>query len=131
MALFKDFEYLLTEVDPARVPLCVAEAAFVGRSNVGKSSLLNALCGGRKNLARVSQTPGRTRTINVFAAGDLWLVDLPGYGYAVGPESERKAWRGMIEGYLTSRVSLRCVYALVDAEVGPTALDLQLLEWME
>ena len=89
--------YLLTEADPNRLTRAVAEVAFVGRSNVGKSSLLNALCG-QKGLARVSQTPGRTRTINVFAVKpERWLVDLPGYGFAVGPDAEKRKWKEMIE----------------------------------
>lgn len=128
--MIKDAKYLLTETDPAKVPPCAAELAFVGRSNVGKSSLLNAVMG--HNLARVSQTPGRTRTINVYQVSFArWLVDLPGYGFARGPERERRAWRDMIEGYLTSRESLRGVVSLVDAEVGPTDLDLQMMEWLE
>jgi GTP-binding protein len=126
---FKDPRYLLSETDPAKLRPCQAEVAFAGRSNVGKSSLLNALLG--KPLAKVSQTPGRTRTINVYeAAPSRWLVDLPGYGFARGPEAERRSWRDMIEGYLTGRPSLRRVVVLVDAEVGPTALDVQMVEWL-
>src|SRR5471032_3263828 len=92
--------YLLTETDPRLLAPASAEVAFVGRSNSGKSSVLNAICNQTK-LARVSQTPGRTRTINVYETGHhAWLVDLPGYGYATGPASSREGWREMIEGYL-------------------------------
>jgi len=122
--------YLLSEADPARLTPCGGEIAFAGRSNVGKSSLLNALC--RKTLARVSGKPGRTRTINVFLAGfDRWLVDLPGYGFACGPQAERAQWKAMIEGYLVGRPSMRKVYVLIDAKVGPTDLDRMMLEWLE
>ena len=79
----------------------------------------------------VSRTPGRTRLINVFLAGpDRFIVDLPGYGYAAGPRGESDAWQAMIENYLLMRPTLRMVFVLVDAEVGPTALDLQMLGWL-
>src|SRR3989338_4952297 len=123
-------EYLLSETDPSRLTECAAEVAFVGRSNVGKSSLLNAVC--RREVARVSNTPGRTRAINVFKAGhDRRLVDLPGYGYAVGSEASREGWGPMIEGYLKSRPTLRMIFTLIDAKVGPTKLDLQMLQWLD
>lgn len=123
-------EYLITETDPARLGACAAEVAFIGRSNVGKSSLLNAVC--RRKVARVSNYPGRTRGINVFKVGfDRWLVDLPGYGFAGGREKERAGWGPMIEGYLRSRSSLRMIYFLIDAKVGPTKLDMGMLKWLE
>jgi GTP-binding protein len=110
--------------------VCHCEVAFVGRSNVGKSSLLNALCF-QKGLAKTSKTPGRTRLINIFQTGtDRWIVDLPGYGYAAGPAAERATWQKMVEGYLTGRATLRMVFVLVDAEVGPTKLDHQMIEWL-
>jgi len=91
------------------------EVAFAGRSNVGKSSLLNALMR-RKNLARTSSTPGRTQAINLFALGDqLVLADLPGYGYARVPDAVRRAWGPMVEGYLGERDALALVVLLVDA----------------
>lgn len=127
--MLKNVHYLISETDPTRLGPSAGEVCFVGRSNVGKSSLINSLCG--KTVARVSNTPGRTRMINVFSAGHhRWVVDLPGYGYARVPESERRKWGPMIEGYLTSRPNLRMVYCLVDAQVGPTRLDEQLHEWI-
>lgn len=123
-------KYLLTETDPSKLGLSAAEVAFVGRSNVGKSTLLNALC--NKDLARVSSTPGRTRTINVYAAAEgRWLVDLPGYGFAQGDRAEAANWGPMIEGYLLRRSGLKMVFALVDAKVGPTALDAQMFKWLQ
>jgi GTP-binding protein len=131
--MIQDFQtctYVGTVTDARELPPIPAEVAFVGRSNVGKSSVINALCH-QKNLARTSQTPGRTRTINVFAIGRKgWLVDLPGYGYAVGPAASREGWQAMIEGYLTGRPSLRRVFLIVDAKVGPTALDLQMARYL-
>lgn len=127
--VLENVRFLLSEVAPEKLGPCGAEVAFVGRSNVGKSTLLNALCG--RSLARVSSTPGRTRTINVFLAGhDRWLVDLPGYGYVAGRPAEAEGWGAMIEGYLTGRPTLRMVFALVDAKVGPTRLDMEMLDWL-
>lgn len=94
------------------------EVAFAGRSNVGKSSLLNALTG-RRALARVSATPGRTKQLNFFdLAGRLTLVDMPGYGYAEAAKSVKEAWQGAMFGYLRGRPTLRRVVLLIDARVG-------------
>ncbi len=112
------------------LPDSPAEVAFVGRSNVGKSTLINALANHRQ-LAKVSNTPGRTQVINVFALpGGATVVDLPGYGYAAVPRREHRGWQPMIEGYLLERRPLALVFVLVDAEIGPTPLDVQMLEWL-
>lgn len=113
-----------------RLPPSEAEVAVVGRSNVGKSSLINAL-GNRRNLAHVSKTPGRTRLLNCFAVeGDGTFVDLPGYGFASAPQKLRRSWQQMIEGYLLQREPLVRVIVLVDGAVGPTRLDIQMLDWL-
>lgn len=107
------------------------EVAFAGRSNVGKSSLLNRLVG-RRGLARVSRTPGRTQQINFFAVGArLVLVDLPGYGFARVPLAVKARWRGLVEGYLVGRTALRGVVVLVDLRRGIEADDAQLLDFLD
>lgn len=103
------------------------EVAFAGRSNVGKSSAINAILG-RKAAARVSKTPGRTQAINLFEVDErLVFADLPGYGYAKVPEAVQDAWKGAIEAYLAEREALRLVVALVDGRLPPQKLDLALL----
>jgi GTP-binding protein len=106
------------------------EVAVVGRSNVGKSSLINAFAN-RTSLARVSKTPGRTQLINIFEVSPgVTVVDLPGYGYAKVPTRIKKDWGPMIEGYLLERECLQMVMVLVDGEIGPTPLDVSMLEWL-
>ena len=106
------------------------EVAFAGRSNVGKSSAINALAG-RRALARVSKTPGRTQTINFYSIGDeARLVDLPGYGYARVPLSMRAQWRELVGGYLAADRNLVGVVVIMDARHPLTPLDLQLIEWL-
>ncbi len=107
------------------------EIAFAGKSNVGKSSLINALVQ-RKGLAKTSNSPGRTRLINFFTLNDsLSLVDLPGYGFAKVPAEMQKKWAPMVEIYLKSRVALRLVLLLMDIRRDPAGDDLALLKWFE
>ncbi|HAL63178.1 MAG: ribosome biogenesis GTP-binding protein YihA/YsxC [Firmicutes bacterium] len=106
------------------------EFAFAGRSNVGKSSLINKMLG-RKTLARVSQTPGKTVTINFYNIDDtIFLVDLPGYGYAKRSREEIENWGSMIEDYLNGRKQLERVILLVDSRHAPTTEDKMMLEWI-
>lgn len=106
------------------------EVAFAGKSNVGKSSLINALMN-RKALARTSAQPGKTQTINFYNINkEIYLVDLPGYGYAKASEKEREAWGQMIERYLNTSEKLRAVFLLVDIRHAPSANDKQMFEWM-
>jgi GTP-binding protein len=106
------------------------EIAFAGRSNVGKSSAINALVA-RKALARTSKTPGRTQTINFYALGEsARLVDLPGYGYARVPQSMRQEWRALVDGYLRAARTLAGVVLVMDARHPLTPLDQQLFAWL-
>ena len=118
-------------IESALPPDTLPEIAFAGRSNVGKSSLINALTG-QNALARVSRTPGRTRQINFFdLGGRLMLVDLPGYGFAEAPKSEIKRWSGLIERYLKGRAGLRRVLLLLDARFGLKDTDQPTLKQLD
>ncbi|MCA0272270.1 MAG: ribosome biogenesis GTP-binding protein YihA/YsxC [Proteobacteria bacterium] len=111
---------------PDRIEVC-----FAGRSNVGKSSLINALTG-RKNLARASNTPGRTQEINYFTAGDdLYLVDLPGYGYAEAPVAVVAKWQRLLKNYLAGRQTLRRAFVLIDTRHGVKDVDAEILKLLD
>ncbi|MGJ8677738.1 MAG: ribosome biogenesis GTP-binding protein YihA/YsxC [Akkermansiaceae bacterium] len=106
------------------------EFAFIGRSNVGKSSLINSLTH-KKDLAVVSKTPGRTKLINFFLINNKWsLVDLPGYGYAKASLKDRDKFNEFVSGYLVQRENLNCVFVLIDSRHKPQKLDLEFIEWL-
>ncbi len=106
------------------------EYAFIGRSNVGKSSLINSLCE-RKELARISKTPGKTQSLNYYLINNSWyIVDLPGYGYAKISKKKRFQWEKMIEGYLLKRANLQCAMVLIDACVTPQGVDIEFINWL-
>jgi GTP-binding protein len=136
--LSADFVLSASKISQAP-PDPLPEIAFFGRSNVGKSTMINALLGRRK-LARVSRTPGRTRLLNFFRVRvappvdgppvEFMLCDLPGYGYAKAAKDETRGFRQMIEGYLAGRVQLRGAVALLDIRRDPSELDLALFEWL-
>lgn len=124
-------EFLISNTDVSAAPDSrLPEYAFIGRSNVGKSSLINMLAG-VKGLAKISQTPGKTRLINHFIINDRWyLVDLPGYGYAKISRSERTKWRSMINSYLLKRQNLVNTFVLIDVRHEPQKIDTEFMEWM-
>lgn len=108
----------------------IPEYAFIGRSNVGKSSLINMLCN-RKGIAKVSNTPGKTQLINYFLINEDWfLVDLPGYGYAKISKKQRREWKHMIEEYLSIRANLQCAFILLDSRHDLQEIDKDFITWM-
>jgi GTP-binding protein len=114
----------------SQIPACSRmEIAFAGRSNVGKSTLINKIFN-RKNLARVSSVPGKTATINFYGLENVFFVDLPGYGYAKVAKSEKRRWSELIEGYLNSGRDLRLVFLLIDMRHAPSADDLHMINYL-
>jgi GTP-binding protein len=129
--IIKSSEFVTSALKPEQYPPPEhPEIAFAGRSNVGKSSLINTLIN-RKRLVKTSSTPGRTQMINFFIVNaDLMLVDLPGYGYAKVPQAVRKHWGPMVETYLSRRESLRAVVLLIDVRRLPGVEELNFIEWL-
>lgn len=124
-------KYELTAVKPEQYPQTILpEVAFVGRSNVGKSSLINSLLN-RKNLARVGSTPGKTREVNFYNIDEtLYFVDLPGYGYAGVSKQQITSWSTMVETYLNSREQIKLILMLIDIRHSPSELDKQMHSWL-
>ena len=124
-------EFVISNTKQDRLPAAnMPEYAFIGRSNVGKSSLINMLCN-KKGLAKTSQNPGETQVINHFIINGKWyLVDLPGYGFAKTARTNRAAWEKMIKTYLESRENLQCVMALIDSRLSPQKNDIEFINWL-
>ena len=124
-------EFVISNVDYKKCPVSkLPEYAFIGRSNVGKSSLINMLTG-KKDLAKTSSKPGKTLLINHFIINEQWhLVDLPGYGYAKASKTMRDKLKGIIEGYVLFRQQLTNLFVLVDSRLAPQQIDLEFMEWL-
>lgn len=129
--IVKSAEFICSNSQVSKLPPPVkAEYAFIGRSNVGKSSLINTLTG-KKGLAKTSQTPGKTQLINHFLINESWyIVDLPGYGYARASKTEKAKWDKFIHTYLDERESLQCVMVLIDSRLEPQKIDLEFCNWL-
>ncbi|MGB0522309.1 MAG: ribosome biogenesis GTP-binding protein YihA/YsxC [Flammeovirgaceae bacterium] len=127
----REAAFVISNTDYRKCPKpTLPEYAFIGRSNVGKSSLINTLTG-RKSLAKISGKPGKTRLINHFKINNNWfLVDLPGYGYAQIGKEEREKFKEIIEGYLLHRENLICTFVLIDIRHDPQKIDLEFMQWM-
>ncbi|MFT4756577.1 MAG: GTP-binding protein [Vicingaceae bacterium] len=124
-------EFIISNTDITKCPEPTKpEYAFIGRSNVGKSSLINMICE-RKKLAKTSQTPGKTQLINHFAINDdLYFVDLPGYGFAKSSKQSRNIWSKFTQNYLKTRENLLCTFVLIDSRLKPQKVDLQFMSWL-
>lgn len=129
--IIKTADFICSNTQISRLPPPVkAEFAFIGRSNVGKSSLINMLVQ-KKGLAKTSQTPGKTQLINHFLVNESWyIVDLPGYGYAKISKSKKEDWNKFIRSYLDKRESLQCVMVLIDSRLEPQKIDLEFCNWL-
>ncbi len=129
--IVKTAEFICSNTQVSKLPPPVKpEYAFIGRSNVGKSSLINMLTG-KKGLAKTSQTPGKTQLINHFLVNDNWyIVDLPGYGYARASKTKKSEWDKFIHTYLDKRESLQCVMVLIDSRLEPQKIDLEFCNWL-
>ncbi len=125
-------EFISSIYDLRTLPKSVlSEFVFVGRSNVGKSSMINKICN-RKSLAKIGSVPGKTRQLNYFLINEeFYLVDLPGYGYAKVPEQIRAGWRKLVEEYISERQNVNMVFVLIDARHEPTYLDELMVSWLE
>ena len=124
-------KFVISNSDIQKCPSpTMPEYAFIGRSNVGKSSLINMLTN-HKKLAKTSSTPGKTQLVNHFLINDSWyLVDLPGYGYARSSKSERNAWKKMIDAYLLTRSNLMCIFLLIDSRIPLQKNDMEFMTWL-
>jgi GTP-binding protein len=124
-------EFIKSSAQPSECPTTkLSELAFIGRSNVGKSSLINLLTG-RKNLAKTSVSPGKTRLINHFLIDEQWfLVGLPGYGYAKVSKKDRSKFTKLIEDYITERENLKCLFVLIDCRHKPQKSDMDFIRWL-
>lgn len=125
-------EFIKSIYDLRALPNSVlTEFVFVGRSNVGKSSLINVICN-KKKMAKIGSVPGKTRQLNYFLINEkFYLVDLPGYGYAKVPEQIRAGWRKLVEDYISERSNVKLVFVLIDSRHEPTYLDELMVSWLE
>jgi GTP-binding protein len=129
--IIKSADFICSNTQISKLPPPVKpEYAFIGRSNVGKSSLINMLVA-KKGLAKTSQTPGKTQLINHFLVNDNWyIVDLPGYGYARASKTKKADWNKFIQQYLDKRESLQCVMVLIDSRLDPQKIDIEFCNWL-